>query len=885
MSEQPTEDRTSDLRKALDGLRGKAIEAHRAEDGAYVLHLCVAALDLIRRRGEGDGEIGLTLADVRWCFFLTVFWEMGDHALMAVRRALAELPDRNEGTYASHDRSVLRLLLTGLSSPLLELDASPVLDAPMDWFAERSKDIEDLTAFELLVEFMWFRDRDGLRWLELGRTLRERAKPDSPLAERMQKLEQRLAAQSALFRKHESCELPAASSDPGDPRRLAPGWRHFNNCEWHELDEFIRKCTRDITVDHPLYLSLFHLVRESSFRRRGQDDQLLSLSRRSFALTRQPGLALKEIRWMRFYQKMVNLREAEQLGRRSTLAECLRIAMLNELSALRSWDLGLWHAAMRQQAHVFLEPTGADMDADDALAALKRGVLGLVSLENDSRFDRAIELLDTVPEEQRVALVKDLLAAPPVYSYRVHHLLAAMSDGIPETILTEVAQWCVELEMSPSETYGWRLTYLSFWHEVLPYTDQAPALIDILRPALLHVAGRPPAWRCASDTFVAALQYGQQGTAEALAEALMAGDGVDAKDAERRYGILFDGCARRRELMGLCWGWLTTSHDGSPHAEHMLAHLEKGTSAGEAFDDEAFRSWLRNRTFELARRSDKVTDARLHVGGGLNPGLFSWVTWPDPEEQLIEDLMSAVDSPNPDHALRINQLDVLAQLVEHGHLDNAQIIADRVADWLTEGRIEVRDDPRSLFWLLGYRERHVTAKLLTLAHALLLRRPDLMRAHLTRWVIERASSQPKETMDAAFRIAVRLALSSDGDDTSIPMALIGLSDAFATRAEDDAPVVWSLGELFRAQGEDESVIAGAADTSMCRLLLALWRPRLLELAASPKVEVRRAVASALKQWRIEAATNDAIDFDEDLGKALTHLTQDPRGRVRAAAKG
>ena len=77
------------------------------------------------------------------------------------------------------------------------------------------------------------------------------------------------------------------------------------------------------------------------------------------------------------------------------------MAMLNELHALRNWDIGGWILGERQHAQVLLELTahGDIRFVKSGILAVLRNSLGVPKRGEYPHFDRAIELLDASPRK------------------------------------------------------------------------------------------------------------------------------------------------------------------------------------------------------------------------------------------------------------------------------------------------------------------------------------------------------------------------------------------------------------------------------------------------------------------------------------------------------
>jgi len=449
---------SSSLKDGLRFLRSSALSAHAAGDGFVVNHICrVAIRAIFRALGDSTGPVPIDLDDVRWVFCLWLHWLL-DYELVieaSGRHSLHGLLERMpKSRYSQHDFVVLSNLFSFLADPLSPFPASSFLELPDDWFEHRSEEPEDIALLSLSTEFAWYSNNNsaGVPWHNLVDNWLTKCPQGAPLATALKTLRRRLALQTELcqgVRQQVSSGIDgSASSNPF--ALFEQCWQAFLECEWENLDALIKELSSKTRVDASEYLPLFNLLHASRPFRPETDDQTVSLSRRFYGMSRQPAQVFHGFRAHNNTVNALHLKlQSDPHPGAIDLWKCLVLSMLEQLSALRSWDFGRWLQAIAQQGDYHLELARFG-NADHA----KRGVMCCVlSLRDpqkgkDSSYDDAILLLDHLTEEVRSELIRWLLARRPVEWRGAHRVLRELADSIPEDQAVDVARWTVQLSLS-----------------------------------------------------------------------------------------------------------------------------------------------------------------------------------------------------------------------------------------------------------------------------------------------------------------------------------------------------------------------------------------------------------------------------------------------------
>ena len=497
----------------------------------------------------------------------------------------------------------------------------------------------------LAVEFAWYSNPAGEAWRQLVARWQEKCPPSSRLAGTLQALGQRLETQATLGIGGQQGQLKvgATSTAEGEAASFELCWRAFLDCEWDLLDSLIKKLGVSTHVNTNEYFPLFSFIHYSRFFREESDPQLLSLSRRGYGASRMPSQVFNDFRSHSFTSNSLKLyQQAHPEQGAYERWKCSVLAMLGQLSALRSWDLGRWYGAVSQQSDAHLEAARFG-DPTHAMYGISSAVLALRSIEEgkDPRADVAIRLLDRLPPDSLTDLVRWLLARRPVEWWSAFRVLSDLSDAIPEPMLPEVARWSNDLSLSRKRLMGGSISYLDFWERILPFVPQAPQLVEVLRPAILQECSRPVSWNCSAGTLTHCLTTATMERAREIAGCLMGHQLVQNSPEEfDRWRILFNACANRKELLPLYREWLLGQPECTPVFRHLVQRLDEGTPPSQAKDDPGVRDWLRAQLLAFCEQSFPRGNEHRIIQPAFVPEDLTYVTWPSDEGQLI-------DNPDP----------------------------------------------------------------------------------------------------------------------------------------------------------------------------------------------------------------------------------------------
>jgi hypothetical protein len=875
----------TEFRVGMQYLKGEALRAHASGDGFAVNHVCSVAIDAMTKAlnsPKAKTQEHVSLQEVRWVFAFWLYWLVdyelwtGASGSLAVQSLIDELDSESAG----YDHRILSWLCSAIAQPLAQADVDQLLSPPDAWLCERSIDVPDVLVLCLAIELVWHSNPGGDDWKRLIHSWLGKAPAGSRLLSNLNSLHDRLSAQTFL------CGSSAKGGSDSAPTTspLSLCWHAFLECDWSKLDDLLRKLSVSTQVDSTAYIPLFNLVHMSRPFRRGGDNQMLSLSRRLFSLSRQPSEVFANYRARGFDRYILHLcRKSDFSDGVHDRWRCFVLARLSELSALRSWDYGKWREAIGQQFYAHLEIAQFG-NALHAMHAVKNAVLALRAVEKkgkDTKFDGAVALLDKLAPEDRSTLIRWLLERRPIEWWAADSVFGILTDSVPDELLPDLARWSVNLARTEKKMHGWSISYLSYWREILPYAAGARRLVELLRPALLHELQRPGAWRLMHETLDAALVGGELDTAIEIGSALISVEPTpESDDDSLRWSVLFSACRQRRELFGVFREWLVSQSSHSPLSQHLIARLTDGRSFNTPVNDANVRDWLRDEITKYCKSARPVGGTRQISGLAFSASSIRLVTWPDNEDRLLNVLLETIDSPEVMTFSKGPLLEVLAHLSERLRKKDATLIVNSALQWLNDGISGVAlpwQKPSSLDQVTSTDSESAKSGLFFLSYAVLRRFPARVSKRLANWLLRDGLRQSPNNADRVFLMMAYLGLNSSGSIDGF----VAMSEAVVSQSDDPASCILSFRYLLAPGDGSKSIILIATDSAARILLLSLWEARLIQLVGDVRAKVRLAVALTISIWREQ---KNSIGFSPALRNARETLLSDCRASVRQAAQ-
>lgn len=877
-----TKHHNTPLQRAFDYLRTEAIDAHLAGDGMRVLHLCASALERIGVRPNETAE-QIDVGDVRWAFFLGLYWMVDDWLTHVIEDALKYVVTDEISAW---DSKLARFLLTTAHIPVNFESVDELRTAPPEWIRERSQNIEDLAALGLAVEIAWYEDPRNPAWKELPDGWLAHCPKPSALEKDLQRLVTRLEAQ-AMFcsegRLPGSDETVFAVSREQD--LLLQAWKLYYEADFVELDKLITRISSLVEVDSPVLPALFHVVHWSRIGRRSKESQFTSLSRRNYLKSRQPAQTCQQLRDERFESSFAEIaRRGFPDGVASERFTCFRMAMLNQLHALRAWDIGGWLLGEQQRAFCLLE-LGARGDLACAKAGViaRRNSLYFPERGKYPHLDRSVQLLDFLPEDGRRAIVKDLLASPRIAWVAAHRVFEELSDAIPVDMLGEIAAWYVRLDLDPFHSHG-KHTRLEMWGSLLNQADRAAELVEVLKPALLAKAAWPTCWDDLHGTLCSAIVKAGEDTAISILEKLLDASCGDVHWNEYRFSILYNIVRLRPEFSERCLQWLEeyaeTRQDQRSQFRLRLIHAPDETPV----DDKAFRDWVRQSVLATCEERLSEHGPNYHFGVRAYYSMMFQLTWLRSETRMTRELITVIDTEYVPLINKGDPLACLAVLALRGPESQAKVIIKAAMRWLDRGITGIdigHTGPLSTGQFLGAGSDAILPGFSFLLRILAEKHCDRVGQRLARWIMVKGVRRPASVVRETIRTALYLSIGMRKADEPLSIALVGIAEAAAHVCFHQNPEGTIQG--FRSVVLDGSSSADRdawLSSSPGKICVQMLEQLLIDTSRLPKPVAREAAAYAIKKW-----ADSKVPVTDGLQEARLRLARDCRYRVRVAVSG
>lgn len=873
----PAQSASSDILAAFDYLRNESVDAHLAGDGMRVLHLCTIALERVR---HAQASSMIELAQVRWAFFLGLYWMVDDFLTYLIEDALKQLP---AGGHSAWDCKLIRFLTTTLSIPLKFDSIEELLTAPTEWLHDRSTLVEDDVAMCLATEITWYKDYQATEWRDLATAWLSRLPPESPLSGNLQRTVERLSLQSAFCK---SGQLPNVQTLGGavsfEQSQIVEAWRLCYDTQFNALDALLRSLVGRVRTESPAYSSYLSVVHYSRIARDSKESQFLSLSRLHLVQSRQVSQTCRLLRDERFessFSKIARLGFVDEAA--FERYKCFRMAMLNQLHALRSWDIGGWLHGERQRAQALLELSArGDLTFVTSSILALRNSLHVPDRGKYPHFDQTVQLLDALSEAERCVLTKSLIASPRIAWTAARHVLDELSDAIPADLIQAVAGWYVQVDVDEYQQ-RWRKTILKVWGQLLQYYEDSADLIEILKPALMKKVTMPFCWDELHGTLCAAIIKGHSATARALVDALVSVAPSDKWWDEHRFSVLYNVARRRPGIASVADEWLRNFAAERGMEFHRFKYRHKDHEGESPIDDPVFREWVRDKLMvECETRLCELGPSVTIAHEQYDAMLFE-LEWPAPEPELVGRLIEVVDAA---HVPFVNKDDAIACLavltLRCPKSDNSPVVP-AIMKWLDQGvggRELGHAGPLSMSQMVGFRANSIEGAFAFLLEVAAEKYFGELGSLLTEWALSDAIRSSPSVVEHVLGTVFHSSVGASASDEPLSVALVGMAEAIAASAFQVEPRR-TLDGFTRVVLNNplKSDVRAWLKTRAGNLCLGLWEKRIVDGARLANPDAREAAARAIHCWR-----NAGNEVTAALRESSDQLLTDCRMRVRKA---
>ncbi|MCL5124794.1 MAG: hypothetical protein M1511_09915 [Deltaproteobacteria bacterium] len=869
--------------KILGLLRDQTRRAHYIGDGFLVNHLCALALERIIRLQQ-DEQLVLPLKETFWAMSLAMYWLLDEDLLGKVRTAL-EFPESSE-VDDQHLGAILRQVLYLIQNPLAPAEDSykKLIESELEWLSAEYL-CEGLALISFCIELVWQRDPGSHGWSKLIKQwsavcLKEFRKP-------LEDLRPRLLLQTGLVFPESTPNEPKLSDSFLKPihASLYKGWQQYLECQWSEMDETISDIVPRIQYDSPDFLPLCGLQRLNYSSKVQEDPSSVIGTRWQLKVSSGGTSAFRESRRTRFGQLLARVwRKGPKEARVSELVHGFRLGILDQIASLREWDAWAWNIATGQLAEASLAvaiklPNQYLFAVNGLILAMRSSTLNIY----DPIFKSRLSILDFAPVEERTRFVESVLQSRPVESFKTLRLLSSLSDSIPESLLPQVANWCVDYVNYSGNRLGSTVHPLSFWAKIIPYVQNPHVICRRLYPAVLKLANYPAVWQTDDEGMLTEfLTSAPMDLAIEVGEKMMRLDEQDERASSARWALMFNAVMRRsestftREFKHRLIATARTEDE-----KFLLPLLENPELTPDELDDSALHQWCKEqvrRQLEIVR--NRTTGDSVRHGGDVSEFTVTRVKWTREDTQMLGQIIEAIDSALQIQCFELERfLYYCAGMVSVGPRDFVDIARPAILRW-----IDTPPECRDSFAPLNAKDRDAQDRVLSalayVAAEMVLQENGKDHVDLAQWVIRNGfSCSPVAIANMMFLGAVLGARLTGITGISVMSTfqslLVRAWQLPGVPAEENKVLSQVIRQIaVMADPKDPYNIYRAENVESSQLFFDSLSRIIPSFEKYPNPDVRAAAAQVLRCWKAQGS------MPTELEKTLFQFQQDPRARVR-----
>jgi hypothetical protein len=878
----------SAIRHALAYLRAKAIDAHRLGDGLLVSHLASTAIRRIGTEASRISDKRLQGAHILWASVLGLYWTVDDYFGYLVERALSECP--TEGLSAAN-RALVSMLNEIIKYPNAEHDWTkftfPTSD---DWKGIDSGEdtiAEQLIGYTFLVELAWYEDPGAEMW----RTLLENCKTaceSKELVHEFQILELRLASQASLFSGKISFASGVQEQLSEIEVELLRGWERHFSFDYAALDELLCKVRPSIGIESSLYPNFFSLVHQTRFYVKDAEDQFVSLPRYRYAVSRQPvhviadkreNAAIEATKELAIANFSVNAPSKERWTR-------FRMAMLLQLQALRSWELGDFFRGLKIRGEARVELAKFNYPA-----MVLGGYLDLLLSQGTTQLDKSefhkqqFKLADLTTGDQRSEFIAQILNLSKRFWPGVAHVIAALSDAIPDNSIPKLVDWSLVAEEScRSEQFG-RHSFLVMWKDIINFAIDPAEIVRSLAPALIQAARNPFLWQDLHDMLCHGISYCTQEDASRILAGLREVS-VDAHFSQWRFSIAFNALKLKPDLAPDAIEILQADLRDNPSPYKWLLLKENSDQFDFAKPVSASKKSLRSRILAFLEQRSNLNGSSISMVSSSFASEMKFYDWRRSDRELVEALCAFVCNENGMLSDKIDILRCLVTLVELGPKTQGSHIVEFCLKLLSSsvpGRSFgfEQQGPMSNIRVNNTTIPDLFRLLLDVIQAGIKGNEEVVTKSVLDWLPTVGIPERAEFASRILRLLLSLTSVHAPHDGNLALVLVGHVESVFAAALMKNPFgsVFTFHDvMFGKHCSNLWKITKATDLWR-RTLLSQWSNHLKRLSSHIDPDVRCVTAETIIKW-----TNAELEFSEELRAVVKQLHQDARSRVRKVAR-
>ncbi len=893
-------------RLALNYLRHRMREAHMRGDGSTVNHLCAVALEHLRK-WQREENCALSLEDCWWAVAMSCYWLVDEYMLRYCEECLSKVPAEDEG--AQELARILNAVVNLIKEPLSEAPSiqDDLWKAEFHWLTDENQ-TEGMTLLVFAIELLWRHRLSNMdsSWRDLAANWQAKVSGSvrlAALAEALQNVVGRLAVQEKVLWPGLSGKDPDDWSDEHDRPEVGiySAWKAWVARDWDTFDRLLKELVPSTSMESVHAVPLWrlhdmargvksHPLYRAYWEARG-DPQVLGLTRMRERVLAGGYIAFQDIRDRALKNYLAAVwREGSSENRATERFHCVRLAILNQIAALRIWDLASWLHTAKLISEVFLEIASQDdRSGYSAREAIWWTVLSLHLRENDPFLKRAISLLERTDIVFTRTLVQGLILSRPIEYGHAMYVLSELSDAIPEDLLPEVAKWWVKcVQFRNHYIHPLQNKQAFFWGEILLYMTDAASLCKFLHPGMILISQSPGVWDEDKPGMIRAyLIKAPLNQANEIGLSMRHSSRKANRETIAIMRSIFASAARvRHELTEQVAG------ETSPIQEFSNREHPESRSRG---DNEA--RGLEELKTECRKRIETSTDAVFQRPGNgpfpimadIYPNGITAVSWEQSDADLVQRLVQAVDHSRATHDEKAQFLLTLAHLIRVGDPHWATSIFSSFCGWLRSAAsvsTEVDETSSGPLQILQFHRRGnltIMSSLADLAREMSRRIPEQVAGPVDAWIEQCVCSAEIRALPSVIHLAITIALSRQ---ESFGYCLVLYVHTMLTKlscAHGDEDTASALIEVLNefafilGLNAGNERVFGAASEGPRALFLQGLGPCLGPVSGSDSPDVRQAVAYTIREWQRSST------IPEEVSGILEALRNDRRMRVRRAA--
>jgi len=878
---------------ALSYLSEEVRSAHNEGDGVLVNHLCTIAVEQIGRWIK-EGLSDIRVSDVHWALVMPLYWLVDEYMLFPVSEVIKNLQPKNK-----KEEELLRVLKSVFCLVEQSLDDSAkvieeLIKSKPIWVKYQTE-CEDSALLTLAVELVWWRNPEGENWLTLLNAWSN--KLEALVKANLSNLFKRLVLQTSTLYPRFKFDKEKSPLNELEPiaQDLYQAWESFLDCDYETLDKILRRMVGAISFESSHSLPVFYLHHFTRIQRKNSEAELAGLTRRRLQISSRKEALFVELRNLTFYKKLQHLWRDETPSKGATERfHCFRLAMLNQITALRAWDLASWFEAINQQHDAIRELLrfgNQDYAIEFSIRAVQLSALSRSFKKEDGFFNDAVQTIDKAPEESREMLILSLISMRRFMWPSVLDALSLISDAIPEKLFSPVAEWCVNYVNNPIQPFGSETSdALSLWTNIISYTPHSENICVIIHPIALKVAKTPLSWRSAYEALIEYMINAHSDLAIEVGEKMFEVQIKDENFNSQRWEIIFRASLGHPELSQKFKKQLSATAK-TPLLEFRLPLLPFTDKRFQLTNEEEFRNWCREQVLSLSKEIIDRKSEKKAFGPGFNPRVLVFVDWPKLEKDLITAALTAIKASFVQNHEISALVICLAELIFRGQPTNIELIREDFFQWLNElpaGKRMTEKElggPLSTFHMAFPGPEDIFVAFCHLVTAISTKDKARVGEKVTNWLLGNIFHSPIRANAQIFYLISLLGIVADFiseiDVVSSIQMLIMKAIQIAQKERMDyrslERLLNRIAVLLRPDSKEPASLSKAVSNDRKLLLfktLSSWVPGFVNHNAA---EVRARIAEILIYWK------DHEELKSEFQELLEKLQSDPRARVRYSA--